>query len=172
VEVDDDDRRLRARLFDERVHDLPGRHRCVEEERSEQVDGGDLDAVPRLDDGDAAAGRQRAGVGGTDDAVALLEVRPDPVAAKGVVPERDQVGTRGEQPVGELRRDAGAVRDVLAVDDARVDVELFAQSRQARLDRVAARDAEDVGEKENSQLRTSDTAGRSSTETWLPASFV
>jgi len=44
-----------------------------------------------------------------------------------VIAERDDVCTGGEQPFGELRRDAGAVGDVLAVDDARVDVELLTQ---------------------------------------------
>jgi hypothetical protein len=89
-----------------------------------------------------------------------------------VVPERDHVGACAEQPLGELRRDAGAVGDVLAVDDADVGPELVAEAGQARLDRVAARDAEDVGEKEKSQLSTSDAAGRSVTDTWLPESFV
>lgn len=82
-----------------------------------------------------------------------------------MIAERDDVGARREQLLGELRRDAGAVGDVLAVDDARVDVELLAQRGEALLDRPAARGAEDVGEKENSQLRTSAAAGRTSTET-------
>ena len=43
---------------------------------------------------------------------------------------------------------------------------------QAFLDGAAARRAEHVREEEDSQLRTSDAAGRSSTETWLPESFV
>jgi hypothetical protein len=45
-----------------------------------------------------------------------------------VVPQRDHVGARREQLVGELRGDAGAVGDVLAVDDADVRVELVAES--------------------------------------------
>jgi hypothetical protein len=89
-----------------------------------------------------------------------------------VVTERDDVGARGEEPVGELPGDAGAVGGVLAVDDAAVDVELFAQSRQPLLDGAPAGDAEDVGEEEDSQFRTSDADGRSSTDTWLPESFV
>jgi hypothetical protein len=41
------------------------------------------------------------------------------------------------------------------------------------LDRAASGDAEDVCEKKDSQLRTSsDAAGRISTDTWFPASFV
>jgi hypothetical protein len=43
---------------------------------------------------------------------------------------------------------------------------------QPLLDRAPPGDPEDVGEKEKSQFRTSDAAGRSSIETWFPASFV
>jgi hypothetical protein len=90
-----------------------------------------------------------------------------------VVAERHDVGARSEQPVGELARDPGAVGRVLAVDDARVDAELLAQPRQVLLDGAAAGDSEDVCEEEESQLRTSsDAAGRISTDTWFPASFV
>jgi hypothetical protein len=46
-----------------------------------------------------------------------------------VVSERHDVGARCEQLLGELRRDPGAVGDVLAVDDARIDAELLAQAR-------------------------------------------
>ena len=89
-----------------------------------------------------------------------------------MVPERDDVGAGGEQLVGELGRDPRAVGDVLPVDDAYVGAELVAQSGQTLVDRAPSRDAEDVGEEEDSQCRTSVAAGRSSTVTWLPASFV
>jgi hypothetical protein len=90
-----------------------------------------------------------------------------------VVAERDHVRACGEQAVGELGRDARAVGGVLAVDDANVRRELLAQARQLRLDGATAGDAEDVCEEEESQFRTSsDAAGRTSTDTWLPASFV
>jgi hypothetical protein len=82
-----------------------------------------------------------------------------------VISERDDIGAGGEQPFSELRRDAGSVGDVLAVDDADVGSELFTQPWEAPLDCPAPRDAEDVGEEENSQLRTSAAAGRSSTDT-------
>jgi hypothetical protein len=88
-----------------------------------------------------------------------------------VVPQGDHVGAGGQQPVGELRRDPGAVGDVLAVDDRDVGLELLPQPRQPLLDRAPAGDAEDVREKEDSQL-TRLAAGRISTVTWLPASFV
>jgi hypothetical protein len=89
-----------------------------------------------------------------------------------VVAEGDDVGARAQQPVGELRRDPGAVGDVLAVDDAQIDVELLAQPGQSLVDRTATRRAEDVCEENDPQFRTSDAAGRSSIETWLPSSFV
>ena len=82
-----------------------------------------------------------------------------------MIAERDDIGAGREQALGKLRRDAGSVGDVLTVDDANVGVELFAQPREAPFDRPAPRDAEDVGEEENSQLRTSAAAGRSSTDT-------
>jgi hypothetical protein len=69
-----------------------------------------------------------------------------------VVAERDDVGARGEQPVGELRRDPRAVGDVLAVDDREVGAQLLAQPEQALLDGPPPGDAEDVGEEEESQL--------------------
>jgi len=62
-----------------------------------------------------------------------------------VVAERHDVCAGREQLLGELRRDAGPVGDVLAVDDACVDIELFTQLRQMLLDRSPARWAEDVG---------------------------
>jgi hypothetical protein len=89
-----------------------------------------------------------------------------------VVAERDDVGARGEQLVGELAGDPGAVGDVLAVDDADVCGDLFTQSRKALFDGASAGDAEDVRKEEKSQFRTSDAAGRSSIVTWLPESFV
>jgi hypothetical protein len=82
-----------------------------------------------------------------------------------VIAERDHVGARGEQLVSELGGDPRAVGDVLAVDDADVGRELIAQAGQPLLDGASSRDAEDVCEEEDSQLRTSVAAGRSSTVT-------
>jgi hypothetical protein len=89
-----------------------------------------------------------------------------------VVAERHDVRARGQQPLGQLGRDPGAVGNVLAVDDARIGLELVTQARETLLDRPPPRGAEDVGEEEDPQLRTSAAAGRTSTDTWLPASFV
>jgi hypothetical protein len=89
-----------------------------------------------------------------------------------VVSERDHVGTGSKQLVRQLRGDACAVGDVLAVDDAEVGAELVAQAGKAFFDGAPAGDTEDIREEEKSQFRTSVAAGRSSIETWLPASFV
>jgi hypothetical protein len=89
-----------------------------------------------------------------------------------VVAEGEHVGAGGEQLVGELGRDPDAVRRVLAVYDAEVDVELLTQPRQALLDRAQAGAAVDVGDEEDFQEMAS-VAGRwSSIETWFPASCV
>jgi len=172
VEVDEHDRRQGAGLLDERVHDLPRRLRRVEEEVAEQAQHRHAHAVARLDDGEAAPRREDALVGGADHALARGEVVADAAAPVGVVAERDDVGARGEELVGELPGDARAVGGVLAVDDADVHVELLAQPRKVVLDGAPAGHPEDVGEEEDLQLRASCTAGRSSTETWSPASFV
>jgi hypothetical protein len=89
-----------------------------------------------------------------------------------VVAERHDIGSRIQQAVGELAGDARAVGDVLAVDDADVRAQLVAQACEALLYRAPPRDAEDVCEEEDPQLRTSAVAGRSSIDTWFPASFV
>jgi hypothetical protein len=89
-----------------------------------------------------------------------------------VVAERDHVCTSPQEGVGELRGDPRSVGDVLAVDDAEVGLDLVAQRRQPLVERTPSGDPEDVGEEKELQLRTSADAGRISTETWLPASFV
>src|SRR5437868_13559516 len=127
MEVDDDDGRLRARLVDELVHDLPRRGGRVDEEVPENVDDADGDAVARLDHREPATRKLRARVRGTDDALTRREIRADAVAPERVVAERDDVRAGGEQPVGEPAGDAGAVGDVLAVHDADVEVELVGE---------------------------------------------
>jgi hypothetical protein len=89
-----------------------------------------------------------------------------------MVAECDDVRAGGEQPVGESRRDPSAVRGVLAVEDAEADLELVAQGSQPLLNQPAAGDAEDVADEEDPQGVPSDAAGRTSSSTWLPASWV
>jgi hypothetical protein len=85
-----------------------------------------------------------------------------------VVPGREHVAAAGEQPVGEARREPGAVGRVLAVDDAEVDLELVPKRGQSLLDRAAARRAEDVGDEEEPQGTAGPAAVCTSTATWLP----
>jgi hypothetical protein len=68
-----------------------------------------------------------------------------------VVAEREHVGPRREQALGQARRDPGSVCDVLAVDDAEAGVQLLLQPVEALLERGAARSPEDVGDEEDSQ---------------------
>jgi hypothetical protein len=82
-----------------------------------------------------------------------------------VISEREDVGARAEQLVGELWRDARAVGDILAVDDADVCTDLVAQRGEPLFDGASSGDAEDVCEEEDPQFKTSVAAGRSSTET-------
>jgi hypothetical protein len=91
VEVDDDDRRRGSGLVDELVHHLPRGDRGRKKELAEQVQDGDADAVPRLDDCEAMSRSLRARVRRPDHALAAGEVGRDPAAAVGVVPERDHV---------------------------------------------------------------------------------
>ena len=64
------------------------------------------------------AGRRGGEVRGPDDPLGAGEVRVDLLPPPGVVAERDHVRARGEEALGELRRDPDAVGDVLAVQDA------------------------------------------------------
>jgi len=88
-----------------------------------------------------------------------------------VVSERDRVGARGEELLREARRQSDAVGGVLAVDNTGVDVELFTERPEALLDGPPSGRTEDVGDEEEPQ-GDSVAAGRTSTATWLPASFV
>ena len=70
-----------------------------------------------------------------------------------MVAERDRVRPGREQHLGEPRGDSHPVGDVLAVDDADVDLEPLAEARQQALDRVAAGPADDVADEEDAHLR-------------------
>jgi hypothetical protein len=89
-----------------------------------------------------------------------------------VVAERDHVGAGGQDSVGELRRDPDAVRRVLAVDDAEPSAELLAQRSQPLLERTPSRRADDVTDEEDLQRTDSTAAGRTDSDTLLPASCV
>jgi hypothetical protein len=121
MHVHDDDRRVRLCLFDDVVDDLERTHGRIDEERAEQVDHRDV-----LDDEQTLAGSTCREVRWSHDAIALAQVRDDLPAAPDVVPEGDRIGAGREHAVGELRRDADAVGEILAVEDAEVGVQLVA----------------------------------------------
>jgi len=148
MDVDDDHGRRRLRLLDEVVDQLPHAVRRVEEERPEQVDDRDGGAVAGRDDGEPAAGRIALEVRRPHDRLRRRQVGADLLAPPRVVSQRDGICTCGQQPLREAWRDPDAVRDVLAVHDARVCVHPFAQRREQTLDRVASRATDDVADEE------------------------
>jgi hypothetical protein len=93
---------------------------------TEKIDDGDPRSVAGGRDGQAAPRCMRGEIRRPDHAFGALEVGPDLAAAEDVIAERDDVGARGEQEVGELRSDPDTVGHVLAVHNAEVDVELLA----------------------------------------------
>jgi hypothetical protein len=76
-----------------------------------------------------------------------------------VVPEREGIGPRREQALGEARRDPSPVGGVLAVHDADVGAELGPQPAQPRLDRLAAGAADDVADEKELQGSATAAAG-------------
>src|SRR5262249_30333794 len=99
-------------------------------------------------------------------------VRRDLAPPPGVIPERDHIRPGAEYRVRELRCDPDAVRDVLAVDDAEVDVALVANRAKVFLDRPSSGAAEHIGDEEDPQGKPTVAAGFTSSATWLPASCV
>ncbi len=135
VDVDEHHRRLLPRLLHELVDHLEHRRRRVQEERAENVDHGEAGAVRGGDDHEPASRSRTRRVRRTDDAIGCLEVRADLGPPKRVVAERDRIDAHAEELVGEARRDPDAVRGVLAVDHARVDLVLAPNRLQALLER-------------------------------------
>jgi len=148
MDVHDDHGRPRAGLLDQPVDDLPHAVGGIEEERPEKIDDRDGGAVACLDDGEPAAGRLALEVRGAHDRGRRRQIGPDLLAAPSMVAERERVRAGCKEALGESRRDADAVRDVLAVDNAGVDVEALAQVGQQRLDRVAAGATDDVADEQ------------------------
>ena len=154
VDVDHDHGRGLGRLVDERVDGLPHAVRGVEEERAQQVDHRDARAVAGLDDAETAPGSVVLHVRGPEDDGRRRQIGADLVAAPGVVAERDRVGARREQNLGEPRGDPHPVRDVLAVDDAQVDLVALTEAGEQALERIAAGPADDVADEEDAHLRS------------------
>jgi hypothetical protein len=123
----------------------------MEGERSEHVDHGQARTVYCRDDRQPTSWGVPGRVRRTDDSIRGFEIGPDLRATKGMIPECDRVGSRGEQPVGQARSYPYPVCRVLSVHDAGVDSELGTKPGQARLDSPSARAAHDVGDEENAQ---------------------
>lgn len=86
-----------------------------------------------------------------------------------MVAEGDRVRAGGEETLRELRSDADAVGDVLAVDDADRGAELGPQGGQPVLERLAPGPADDVPDEQDVQAQGSDpAAGCTSIATLLP----
>ena len=107
---------------------------------------------PGLCDGQAPTRNPHvAEVRGPEHARVGLEHRHEVAVPPDVVPGRDHVGARLEDPHRELRREPDAVRGVLAVHDAEVDVELVLELGQAVGHRPPAGRAEHVADEEELQ---------------------
>ncbi len=89
-----------------------------------------------------------------------------------VVTEGDHVCAGGQDPGGELRRDPDAVGRVFAVDDAERSAELIAQRAQPFLEGAPTRRPDDIPDEEDSQRTERAAAGRTDSDTLVPASCV
>ena len=88
-----------------------------------------------------------------------------------MIAERDRVDTGGQHLGRELRCDPDAVREILAVQDGEVGVQLVAQCRETLLHGPPAGNADGVCNEQDSQGKRL-AAARSSMATWFPASCV
>ena len=89
-----------------------------------------------------------------------------------MVAECDHVRAGSQNPGRELGRDPDPVREILAVDDAERGAELLPQSWQPLLDRPPSGRTHNVPDKEELQGTESTAAGRTDSDTLLPASCV
>ena len=153
MHVDDDHRRALLGFVDELVDHLERTDGRSEEERTEQVDHGDLRLVAGRDECEPSARSALRHVRRPDHALALLQVRNDLAATPGVVAEGDRVDAGGEHLVGELGRDADAVREVFAVEDAEIRAQLLAKRGEALFDGATAGHADRIRNEQNSHRR-------------------
>ena len=114
VEVDEDDLGGGIRLGDQLVHNLERVDGDLEKERAHQVHHRHGRSVVGLGHREAAAGGDARHVSRTDHTVTALEVGCDLATPPGVVSERDHICPGCEEPIGELRRQSGAVGGILA----------------------------------------------------------
>ena len=151
VHVDDDHGRAHACFVDQVVDHFERADRWTDEERADEVRHRNFGPVCRRHEGQPSSRCAPGEVRRSDHALALLQVGNDLAAAPDVVAERDRIDAGGQHLVRELRRDPHAVREILAVQDAEVDVQLLPQRGQSFLDRPPAGPADDVGDKQNPQ---------------------
>ena len=156
MDVDHNDGRRCRGLLDEVVDDLPHAVRRLEEERAERLTTATGVPLRAVDHGQPAPRRIRLEVGRPDNGGRRRQIGPDLVASPRVIAERHRVRARSEEPFGESWRDPDPVRDVLAVDDADVDVEALPQARDELLEGVPTRASDDVADEENAHRSQTD----------------
>jgi len=152
VHVDEDVVDLALEAAEDRV-DLDERRAAgAEVEVPREVDDPEAHTVA-LHDGEAVARLRAEVVGRPQDPLLVVEVRVDLLAVIGVVTERDDVDARGEELVGDLRRDPEAAGDVLAVDHDEGRVVALAQRGEEPQQRPAAEPAHEVADEEDGRGR-------------------
>src|SRR5712691_4611705 len=88
----------------------------------------------------------------TRDALQLRQLREELLLSEYVIAGGDHVGARGLDLLYELCRQTKAAGGVLSVDHGHVRFQLALESRQERLDRVAARMPDHVGDEKDAEL--------------------
>jgi len=152
VHVDEDVVDLALEAAEDRVDFDERRAAGAEVEVPREVDDPEAHAVA-LHDREAVARLRAEVVGRPQDPLLVVEVRVDLLAVIGVVAERDDVDARGEELVGDLRRDPEAAGDVLAVhDDERRRVAL-AERRQQAEERAPPDAADEIADGEDGRGR-------------------
>jgi hypothetical protein len=152
VEVDEDVADAAAQLTEHRVRLGERRARGLQENRSRDVHDRQLRPVA-LEDRVALARCGLRIVRRAHDAGLPVEVLVRVAVAERVVPERDGVGSGGEQRLGDLLGDARAPGRVLPVDDDEVRALGFTQSGEEALHDLPAGAADDVADEEDPHTR-------------------
>ena len=131
MEVEDPDRRQRiGRAVEQLVELRERRVELVHEDAAHGVDDRDLVAGIGVVDEPAAAGCLVGVVDRAQDGAIGVEIVVDLALVPDVVAAGDDVDAAAEQLLGQARGEPGAGRDVLAVGDDEVDVQLVAQVGQ------------------------------------------
>jgi hypothetical protein len=124
------------------------------EDAAEAIDDERALAVLGFDQRGTAPRRALRHIGGSDQPRGALDEHQRLALVPGMIAERDGVGAGIEQLLIDRLGDAEAARRVLAIDDDEIERPVPDQSRQAVRDRDAAAAADDVSDKQDSQLTT------------------